>query len=336
MGNPTLNVTTGSSAGHGIRGKDYVQLSGGNVTVNSAAAKKKGITSDNYVLVEDGTYVINITGGTAYDDEDKEYKGTAGIKADNYFAMTGGNVTIVNSGTGGKGVHAGSYDYDTVNHTVADSYISGGTLNIKTTGSESNDVSSKGIKIGWVTKNGTGDRATVTGYAGNLNISGGQIIVNSTKSEGVEAKGNMVISGGELYVTSTGDDAINAQAELDVTGGFVYAVSSKNDALDSNHDMKLSGGYVFAVTTNGSPEVALDANTEDRYALYIYEGVTLVAYGGLERGYTSTQKIYSMSCNANSWNALYDGSSYIAAFKAPDGISNVAVCAPSLKRAIRT
>ena len=39
-----------------------------------------------------------------------------------------------------------------------------------------------------------------------------------------------------------------------------------------------------------------------------------------------------MSCTAGSWNALHNGSSYIAAFKAPSGCSSVAVSAPSLNK----
>ncbi|MDT3366101.1 MAG: carbohydrate-binding domain-containing protein, partial [Bacteroidota bacterium] len=228
-------------------------------------------------------------------------------------------------------VHAGSYDYDPTTHVVNDSYISGGTLTITTTGSESNDVSSKGIKVGWVTKNGSGERATVTGYGGSLKISGGKVIVKVSKSEGIEAKGNIVISGGETYVYSTGDDAINSQAEFDVTGGYVYAHSTANDAMDANHDLKISGGYVFAVTTKGSPEVAIDANTEENYKLYITGGV-VVAYGGLESGYSSSNTVYTLSGTANAWNALYDGSSFIAAFKAPSNLSSFAVCAPSLSK----
>ncbi len=326
MDNPTIKVTAGSSAGHGIRGQEYVQLSNGTLTVNTAAAMKKGIGSDDYVLVEGGTHTITVTGGTAYDSDDAEYKGSAGIKADNYFGMTGGTVTIKNSGAGGKGVSAGSQDYYSTNGSLTDSYISGGTLTITTTGSESNDVSSKGVKIGWSTKSGN----RVTAYAGNMKITGGSVIVSSSKSEAFEVKGNLTITDGSLYATSSGDDAINAGAEMNISGGYVYAYSSANDAMDANHDFKISGGYVFAVTTAGSPEVAMDANTESGYKLYIYSGATVVAYGGLESGYSASQTVYSMSGTANAWNALYNGSSFIAAFKAPSGASSFAVSAPSL------
>ena len=330
MNSPTIKISSGDSAGHGFKGKDYVQLSGGALVVSTAAALRKGITTDGYVLVEGGNHMVTITGGVAYDEEDAEYSGTAGIKADNYFAMTGGSLTIKNTGDGGKGINAGSYDFDPENHTLSDSYISGGILNVSTTGRESNDVSAKGVKIGWVTKDGTGDRAKVTGNAGNLIISGGVVIINSTGGEGLEVKGDLTIQGGEIHVSSTNDDGINSQGDLTVNGGYVYAFSSKNDALDSNGNTNLNGGYVMAVCTNGNPELGVDANTEGGKKLYINSGVTLVAYGGLERGYSASQSVYSMSCTAGSWNALHNGKSFIAAFKAPSNISSFIVSAPSL------
>ena len=328
--NPTVKINAGSSAGHGLKGKDYVQLSNGSLVVSTSAPMKKGISTDDYVLVEGGTHMVSVSGGVAYDEEDAEYSGSAGVKADNYFAMTGGSLTIKNNGNGGKGINAGSYDFDEENHTVADSYISGGTLTISTTGREVNDVSAKGIKIGWVTKSGSGEHAKVTGNAGNLLVSGGKIIVNSSGGEGLEVKGNLTFDGGETHVTSGSDDAINCQGDLTVNNGFIYAFSSENDAMDSNGDTKLNGGYVMAICTKGTPEVAIDANTEDGKKLYINSGATVVAYGGLESGYSASQTVYSMSGTAGAWNALYDGKSFIAAFKAPSGISTFIVSAPSL------
>ena len=325
LANATVSVTAGSSAGHGIKANDYVQLSDGTLDITTKAAMKKGITADDYVLVEGGTTTITVSGGVAYDSDDSEYTGSAGIKADNYFGMTGGTVTITNTGAGGKGVRAGNYSYYTTNGGLADSYISGGTLTIKTSGSESNDVSTKAIKIGF--KEGSGRNYV---YGGNLVVSGGSIIANTSKSETIETKGKLTVTGGSVYAYSTGDDAINSQGEMNISGGYVYGHSTANDAIDTNCDMKISGGYVFAVTTKGSPEVALDANTEGGYKLYIYSGATVVAYGGLESGYSASQTVYSMSGTANAWNALWNGSSFIAAFKAPSGISSFAVSAPSL------
>ena len=55
-----------------------------------------------------------------------------------------------------------------------------------------------------------------------------------------------------------------------------------------------------------------------------------MAYGGLENGYSASQSVYTLSGTAGSWNALYDGKSFIAAFKAPSNISTLIVSAPSL------
>ncbi|MBQ3812233.1 MAG: carbohydrate-binding domain-containing protein [Bacteroidales bacterium] len=324
---PAITVTAGNKAGHGLKANDYVRLSGGSLNVSTQAAMKKGITSDGFVLVEGGTTSINVSGGVAYDSEDGEYTGTAGIKADNYFGMTGGTVTIVNTGAGGKGIRAGNYTYFAENGSLNDSYVSGGTLTVTTSGKESSNVSTKAIKIGY--KEGSG-RSYVNG--GNLLVSGGSISASSAQGESVEAKGKITVTGGSLYAYSGSDDAINSQGEMNVTGGYVYGHSTGNDGIDSNGDMKLSGGYVFAITTRGSPEVALDANTEGGYKLYINSGATLVAYGGLENGYSASQSVYSMSCSAGGWNGLWNGSSFIAAFKAPSGVSSVAVSAPSLSQ----
>ena len=325
MNSPTLKLTSSSTtAGHGIRGKEYVQLSGGTTEISSAASMKKGIISENYVLVENGTHNIKITGGVGYDSEDGEYKGTAGIKADNYFGMTGGTVTITNSGSGGKGIRAGSEDFNSTG-VIEDSFISGGSLTVTTTGSESNEVPSKGIKIGWA--EGTENR--VTAHDGGITISGGVIKVSSAKSEGFESKDHFTMTGGEVYVTSSADDAVNCTGEMKISGGYIYANSSRNDALDANGNLTLSGGYVFAVTTAGGAEVAIDC--AEQKTLTIGTGVVMVAYPSIESGAKMNQSCYTMSCTAGSWNSLYNGSSNIAAFKAPSGVSTVVVSAPSLK-----
>ncbi|MBR4826603.1 MAG: carbohydrate-binding domain-containing protein, partial [Bacteroidales bacterium] len=326
-GSGSLSVTAVGKAG--ISSDDYVRfMSSPTVTVNSSAGH--GVRGKDYVLFDGGNTSVKVSAGVVYDSEDAEYKGFSGVKSDGYFGMNKGTLAITNSGSGGKGIRAGDYDYDEENHTVPDSYVTGGSITITTTGKESNDVSCKAIKIGWATKNGTDDHAKVTANAGNFLISGGSIVLTCANAECLEAKGDLTISGGQIWASSSADDALNSQGETNITGGYVYAYSSKNDAIDTNHDLKISGGYVLAITTNGSPEVALDANTEEGYKLYIYSGATVVAYGGLESGYSASQSVYSMSCSAGKWNALYGNGGYLCAFKVPSGISSVAVSAPSV------
>ena len=62
--------------------------------------------------------------------------------------------------------------------------------------------------------------------------------------------------------------------------------------------------------------MAVDANTEGGYKLYV-EGGTLIAIGGLESGAALTQGCYSASSwSQNTWYALTVGST-VYAFKTP-------------------
>jgi uncharacterized protein YjdB len=317
MSSPSITVNCGQSAGNGVKVNDYVKINSGTLNISTKAAMRKGITSDNYVLVEGGTTTITVSGGVAYDSEDGEYKGSAGIKADNYFGMKGGRLTITNSGAGGKGINAGDYDFNS-SHTLSDSYISGGTLTVKTTGSESNDVSAKGIKIGWATKSGSGMSEIITGYAGNLKISNGNVSVTSSGAEALEVKANLTISGGRVYAYSGKEDAINSSNDMTISGGYVCAWSQstgRGDAFDANGNMYITGGLAYGVATK---ELAFDANSEASKKLYV-RGGTLIAVGNLEHGNSITGTAYTASSmSANTWYGLWDSNGKaVFAFKTP-------------------
>ena len=321
MSSPTVKVV--SSAGHGVRGKDYILVSNGNVNVAVSADMKKGFSSDSLVRFDGGVTTINITGSAAYDSDDKEYSGTAGVKADKKFEMTGGIVTITNSGRGGKGIKVGG-SYDTSlsaqknleQNAVLDSYISGGELTVKVTGANhtSGDVSSKGIKVGWSYKSGSNSH-TYTAFSGNLTVTGGSVHVSSSSNEALEVKGELNVAGGEVYAYSSADDAINSASTMTISGGYVCGYSTANDGIDANGNCYLKGGVVYAIGKN-SPELAVDANSEGGFKLYV-EGGTIIAIGGLENGASLSQKCYqSSSWSKSTWYALKVGSDTYA-FKTP-------------------
>ena len=327
MSSPTVKVT--SSAGHAVRGKDAIIVTAGEITAATSADMKKGFTSDSLVRFEGGKTLIGVTGSAAYDSEDAEYTGTAGIKADILFEMLDGELSISNSGTGGKGISGD-----------ADGYFKGGKVTVSCTGanygqsnggfgpgghpggnssSSDNSVSAKGIK-----------------FDGNLYFSGGTVNVVCKSHEGIEAKGTMQITGGSIY-SHSGDDAINAGGDLTIRDGYVCAISSGNDGIDANGNCYIKGGVVYAVGSGGA-EVAIDANTEEGKKLYV-EGGTIVAVGGLERGSQLSQSCWSASSwNKSAWYALYNGSNVALVFKAPATGGNGLVVStsgtPSLKTGV--
>ena len=144
-------------------------------------------------------------------------------------------------------------------------------------------------------------------------FTGGTISAAAKNHEAIESKGTITISGGYIFGNSS-DDAINAASHMTISDGYVCAYSTGNDGLDSNGNMYIKGGVIYAVCS-GSPEVALDANTEGGYKLYVSGGV-LFALGGLESGAQLTQNCYSSSWSKNTWYAMTVGSDTYA-FKTP-------------------
>lgn len=266
-----------------------------------AASGKSGIVSDDYLYFMEGTITVNAT--TAATVSGSETLKPACLKANDYIKVTGGTLNLNSSGIGAKGISCDGYGVfrgGIVNVTVTGSnYGSSGGGGFPGGGQSSSDgVSAKGIK-----------------FDGNLSITGGSLVVKATAHEGIESKGTITISGGEVYSYSQSDDAINSAGEFTISGGYVCGHSAGNDGLDANGNCYIKGGVVYAIGSS-SPEVAIDANTEGGYKLYV-EGGTLIAIGGLESGSSLTQSCYSASSwSQNTWYALTVGSNTYA-FKTP-------------------
>lgn len=296
------SVTVSSTVGHGLRGKDSVIVTGGTVNVTVSANMKKGITTDGTCNISGGDITVAVSGGTST-DSDGSYSGSAGIKADSTFTITAGNLTITNSGQGGKGISGDG-----------DGYFRGGVVNVTITGS---NYGSSGGGFPWGGGGSTSNSVGAKGikFDGSLTFSGSTVNVNCKSHEGIEAKKTMNISDGVVYSYSQSDDAINSGSHMTITGGYVCGHSAGNDGLDANGNMYIRGGLVYAIGKS-SPEMALDANTEEGYKLYV-EGGTLITIGGLERGASLTQACYSSSSwSKNAWYGLTVGDNKYC-FKTP-------------------
>ena len=286
------NIYANSTANHGIKANDGIFINGGIINVEVSAEAAKGINCESNIIVNGGRTTVITTGGGTYDTEDNEAKGAACIKADSAFTINAGELWLKSTGSGGKGINV-----DT------EANFTGGNVYIMTEGGQyksNNDTSSpKGIKAD-----------------GNINISGGAIWVrtNGYNGEGIETKSTMNISGGEV-ASYAYDDAINSKGDMTITGGYVYAQGKNNDGLDANGNIYIKGGLIYAICS-GSPEVAIDANTEGGKKLYLTGG-TVVAVGGLENGSSLSQACYQASSwSKNTWYTMtYDSNTF--SFKTP-------------------
>ncbi|MBO4264359.1 MAG: carbohydrate-binding domain-containing protein [Bacteroidales bacterium] len=328
MSSPSVSVS--ASAGHGIRGKDSLRVSGGSLSISVSAAAKKGMSSDGKVIFDGGSTTISVSGGVA--TVDGELTGSAGIKADGDFYMKDGSLTVTNSGQGGKGISGNGAGY-----------FSGGTVSVAVSGSNYGTSGGGGNPGGGNPGGGnpgggnnpppkpraaaaaTSNSKAAKGikFDGKIVVTGGELTLKAQSHEALETKATLEISGGVVYGYSASDDGINAASTLTISGGYVCGYSAGNDGIDANGDLYIKGGVVYAVSTKGAPEVALDANTEQRFALHI-EGGYVVAIGGIESGSYITNSAYSTtSWSRASWHALYDSTGSAAiAFMTPPSSGN--------------
>lgn len=288
-----------------------VYIEGGTIKINTSGIAAKGIKADGSIYVYDGTIDITTSGKGKWDSTDMETKAASCLNSDANTVISGGTLTLKSTGSGGKAINSDG--------TLT---ISGGTIVAATTG-------------GLYYNNGSTENTNYTGNTDNVNssyysspkgikvdgaitISGGITSVSTAgrNAEGIESKSTINITNGQVTVNAY-DDGINSAGDLTISGGYVYSRATNNDGIDSNGNTYIKGGLCYAIGAN-SPEVAIDANSEEQKKLYV-QGGTLIAVGGLESGAQisgGTCK-QTTSFTAEAWYALYNGSELVAAFKTP-------------------
>ncbi len=312
------DISTGMTVNHEDEDSGNVYISGGSISINSDAIAAKGIKCEGDAYIS-GNAVINVTttGKGEWDATDQETNAACGLSADGDINISGGTLTLTATGSGGKGMKCGNV----LN-------ISGGNITVSTTGNlyynngttENTNYTSntdwvdnnyysaaKGIKAGYKEESGNN-----TICYGGINISGGTVYV-STKgrnAEGIESKNYLNVTGGETTIDAY-DDGINAAQDLNITDGYLYSRSSNNDGIDANGNVVIEGGLIYAIGA-ASPEVAIDANSEENKKFHFNGGI-LIAIGGLESGSTLTQTCYkTSSVSSNTWYSMTYGGNVIA------------------------
>jgi hypothetical protein len=249
----TLSITTTGAKGHGLKSASATAISGSpNLSISTYGSASKGISAGAAVSIAGGTLAINTSGDAIYDATDGEISSPSGLKCDGNMTMSGGALTILSAGRGGKGI--------SVDGTLT---IDGGSVEATTTGEVfrygRDDASAKAIKCD-----------------GNLTVNGGTLRLKTygVEAEGMESKATLAINGGVVEIEAY-DDAINAATHIQINGGSIYCRSAANDGLDCNGTITVAGGAVVSVGTS-SPEEGFDC---DNHTFKITGG-TLVGTGG--------------------------------------------------------
>ena len=312
------DTATAITEDHEDEDSGNIYIEGGTLTINCAAIAAKGIKSAGDIYIS-GEPVIDITtsGKGEWDEEDLETNAACGISADGNIDISGGTLTLTSTGSGGKGIKCDSVltisgGDITVTTTGGLYYNNGTTENTNYTGNTDHISSEyysspKGIKAG--VKVQVGNSYT---YGGGMVISGGKVKVTTGgyNGEGIESKNYLNITGGEIFVNAY-DDGINSAQDLTITGGYVYSRSNNNDGIDANGNIYLNGGLVYAIGSR-SPELGIDANSEEGKKVFI-NGGTVIAVGGVENGSSMSQATWrTSSVSGNTWYGLSYGDEVIA------------------------
>ena len=305
------NTSTGETTDHEDEDSGNVYLEDGTLTITTTAAASKGIKAAGDMNISGGTLNITTTGTAAWDSDDSEVKACAAISADGNMTVSGGTLTLKSTGAGGKAI--------SVDGTLN---ISGGSISATTSGQIAYCSSTSNTTIRTTTSSSTTERLAdalktspkAIKADGAMTISGGTTYAKASYHEALETKSTLDVMGGVIYAYSS-DDAINSASTMTLSGGFVGGYSTGNDAIDSNGNLYIKGATVFAYTTKSSPEVAVDANTEGGYKLYVQSG-TLYAYPSLESGSSLTQSCYTASLSTSYWYSFTQNGTAFA-FKVP-------------------
>ena len=340
----TYPTGTGETTDHEDEDSGNIYIEGGTLNITVTADAAKGIKSEGDMRISSGDITVTTAGGGVWDSDKVKTKASACLGADGNTVISGGTLNLTSTGAGGKGINGdGTFT------------ASGGTIIIKTSGNAV--VASSNGTLSTVSNSSQLDhydsdyKSSPKGIKidGAIVISDQAVISVTTTGaggEGIESKTTIDITGGQVTINAS-DDAINASynddtkslsnaGNLTISGGYVYARSTGNDGIDANGNVYIKGGLVYAIGAS-SPEVAIDANSEEQKKLYV-QGGTLVAIGGLESGASLTQSCYSTnSWNKNTWYALTVGSD-VFAFKTPSSGGSTMVVSgasqPSLKSGV--
>ena len=175
-----LKKTAGSiiisgAEGDGIHAGQYFKMNGGNVSVSGtkgdgiqAEATQEGDEDDGQVIIRGGTINVSVT-----------ERDVAAIKSDSLMSISGGKLTVNTTGDGDKGFKS-----------KVDISISGGEQTFVQSGN-------------YIVQDNDPGFVTSIKANGNLDVSGGSIIINNIgeAGKGLSADGNINISEGDASLT---------------------------------------------------------------------------------------------------------------------------------------
>lgn len=205
-----------------IKCDSNILINGSNITINSSGLGAKGISSDKDIIILSDSVKITSTGsGVTYTNAlgiADAYTSSC-ISTDGNLNLSGGNITLSNSGNGGKGLD------------------SDGEINI------GNSVNNLNLKV-----TTTGQRILISGTTG----SAAALYANP---KAIKSNNNLTVNNGNIIINTSypGGDAFDCDSNITINGGTIGITIAGNQTkgIKSSGNMYLKGGNITVNTTGG-------------------------------------------------------------------------------------
>lgn len=276
-----------------------INILGGYIWAKTSADAGKCLSSDADVNIKGGMMKLYTSGGSIYEEDEKDTSSPAGIKADGNMMVSGGEMLCVSTGEGGKGLNIDG-----------DLTIDSGIINIATSGGKyvynaalDLDSSPKGIKAD-----------------GKIIINGGRVLAFAENNDGIDSNGKLWVNGGLVITSGSGapeegfdcdfsQNFIVKGGILIGTGGAAIAPSSASTQRSVTYNgVSARTGEFFVITgPDGNPILRYKLpRTISRMAVFfssedIRSGETYTVWSG-----------GSLSGNSVNWNGWFEDGTYTA------------------------
>lgn len=297
-GGRTTVITTGdgaydedendTSACAGIKSDSIFTMNGGELWLKSTGSGGKGISSDQDIIINDGTLRI-ITTGKRFSYSSSLHSSAKGIKSDTDLTINGGDIRVkTTGGEGSEGIEAKGVM--TINNGIVEVSAYDDALN----------------------------------SASHLYLNGGHIYAYSSNNDGIDSNGNLYVKGGVILAIGSNqpESGIDANEEegynVEISGGTLLAMGG-GTSYPNTQSSQPSLSFKASID-NGS---YLSIDTDDKI-LMAYE-VTRT-YGGGTTFLISSSVLKNGTSYTVSSGGSFTGGSYwhgllLGATKSKDGSS---------------
>lgn len=261
-----------AAKGKSVYAKDNIILGGGALQALADGVASKAVTSDSLLYILGGKLTAITTGDAVWDEDKNDYASSTCLKCDNNMVIKGGEIRVLATGVGGKGISAGSTIEKNGKETqVGTLTIDSAKIYVRTAGKRIPEVKSEDAQGN---KNEASASPKGMKAADKITINSGEIYVRcggGAAAEGIESKKTININGGKIRSYCV-DDGMNGEGAY-IKGGDVFICSTSNDGFDVSF-LQLSGGELYTI---GGAVDQMGMDTDGK--TFIVNGGKLTAIG---------------------------------------------------------